>query len=91
MNKVKYIYKVSTSKLGGYDSWDSIIVIAEDEVQARNTHPRDLASNRIHSYKENINYFTRGWNLPENLIVEKIGIANKNQQCGTILASFNAG
>lgn len=75
---MKYIYKVSTNKLGGYDSWDSIIVIAEDKEQARNTHPRDLASNKTDYYKSNILNFTRGWNLPENLIVEKIGISYKN-------------
>lgn len=38
-----FVYRISQTKSGGYDSYDSAVVIAESEAQARLIHPSEFA------------------------------------------------
>jgi hypothetical protein len=75
MNK---LYKIWQIKNTDYDTYDSAIVCAETEEEARNIE--------VGSVDE---YGT--WVRPEDVHVEEIGIAKDNLKKGIILASFNAG
>ena len=75
MNK---LYRIWQDKNNDYDTYDSAIVCAEDEEEARNT---DLGS--VGQYGT--------WVEPEDVHVEEIGIANDDVEKGIILASYNAG
>ena len=72
MNK---LYKIWQDKNNNYDTFDSAIVCAENEEEARNT-------------KLGNNY---SWVKPEDVHVEEIGIAKDDVEKGIVLASFNAG
>ena len=79
------IYVVSRTDGVGYDEYDSFVVVACDEEEARNTHP----SNNSDSY---IEHWGSSWiskSEIHTLDVERIGTSI--QPCGVILSSFNAG
>lgn len=67
----------------GYDTYDSAIVCADNEEEARNTLP----SQRIKWHDQ----YSQWCSSPENVQVQEIGAANPSQKKGVILASFNAG
>ena len=75
MNK---LYKIWQIKNTDYDTYDSAIVCAETEEEAKNTEVGSVGD-----------YGT--WVKPEDVHVEEIGIAKDNVKKGIILASFNAG
>jgi len=80
------IQKVNTR----YDSFDSAIVCAENEEEARVTHPDHTKNNDWPEWQHlEANYWD--WAKPENVKVRLIGVANKNTEKGVVLASFNAG
>jgi hypothetical protein len=101
----KNIYLVTRTDPGGYDSWDSFVVIATDETEARYTYPG--LYHRWHSSKSGLSgrwVFVyqdgsilprgegHGWvDDPEQLEVTKIGVADSTPEDPVILASFNAG
>lgn len=62
----------------GYDTYDSMVVVAASEEEARQIVPSEYALE------------SGAWSYPNNLKVECIGYTNI--KCGTIIiASFNAG
>jgi len=81
------LYLVSRDEPIGYDEFDSMLVAAESEDDARSIHPYGLeysgdfwnASNWVH--RESV----------EGLNVEKIGVADEGIKRKVIIASFNAG
>ena len=75
MNK---LYKIWQNTNNGYDTYDSAIVCAETEEEARN-----IEVGSVGEYG--------GWVSPEYVHVEEIGIAKDSVKKGIILASFNAG
>lgn len=75
MNKLYKIWQDIYDIYYDYDMYDSAIVCAENEEEARNTKFDDIDS----------------WVKPEDVHVEEIGIAKDNIKKGIILASFNAG
>lgn len=91
------LYLVSQDDNSGYDTFDSIIVAAESEEQARRTYPNntrvwdeekecwlctyDLTRDRSDTWS---NYLS-------SIDVELIGEAKPGTKAGLILASFNAG
>lgn len=95
------LYKVSQNINNGYDTYDSIIVCAENEEDARLIHPYE----RVTHYKNGEWYCTRcippydeyihtnyEWiNELYKLKVEYIGEAAETMKKGVVLASFNAG
>lgn len=76
------IYKLSQSINTDYDTFDSIIVIAHDEKDAKTIAPsgQTLSKN---------DYVV--WCEPQHITVELIGFANLYQSRGVVCASFNAG
>ena len=69
------IFKIWQEVNNGYDTYDSAIVVAENEEEARKS-PIDI-------YYE--------WAHPDDIKVEYIGEAKEGTEKGVILASFNAG
>lgn len=86
---MKYIYILVYGE-GGYDAFDSHIVIAQNEEEARAFCPcADECEEHHHSgYNKNHNCI---WQNPEKVSCEKIGVADDNQEKGVVLSSFNAG
>ena len=99
------IYLVSQKVNNGYDTYDSMVVCAEDVQQAKRIHPSPAWSDGGYYDEEikefwtkNVNgvpYFFEGfgsWTNDLNAInVEYIGEASKEIKKGVICASFNAG
>ena len=71
----KKLYKIWQEVSDDYDTYDSAVVCAESEDEARNTH---LGASDT-------------WPKPEYVKVKEIGIANDDVKKGIIVASFNAG
>lgn len=97
----KNIYLVKRTDPGGYDSWDSFVVIAYNKTEARYTYPGPY--HRWHSIQRCWVFVyhdgstepsspSRCWvDDPEQLEVTKIGVADYTPENPVILASFNAG
>lgn len=78
------LYRISQTVNYGWDTYDSAIVAAETENDARNIHPSGNNSNfgGICSWST--------WCEPEDVNIELIGTAVTGIE-GVVLASFNAG
>lgn len=80
---MNYLYLLSQTKNHGCDTYDSCIVCAESEDLARLINPASRG------WSES---YMAGWcNTPEQVTVERIGIAKPSLQIGVVLASFNGG
>lgn len=95
------LYLISQSENGGWDTYDSVVVAAENEEDAKILNPRHHRewSKELKGW---IFVFHNGtkdteadeddsWTSPENVKVEYIGEAKEGTEAGVILASFNAG
>lgn len=99
------IYKISQGLNTGWDTYDSVVVCAESEDDARTIHPSEyithITNNKwMGTYSGGIgkgNEYEQdssNWVLYseiDKIIVEYIGEASTEQKRGVILASFNAG
>lgn len=75
------LYLISQNENDGYDTYDSLIVAANNEEEASTIHPDGSWENP-----------TMAWcSSPALVTVEYIGKAAPNVEKGLILASFNAG
>jgi len=78
------IYRISQDGNTRYDTYDSAVVVAENEEDARSIHPDGG------EFDPN-----EGWptwcKQKEDVKVEYMGIADKSLKRGVILSSFNAG
>lgn len=99
------IYLVEQDINNDYDTYDSFIVIAESEQQAREIHPSAHATH--HKNGEWYGTYAGGNNIGGEYVlsthdwidfsaihllkVTHIGVANKDSTPGVVLASFNAG
>ena len=76
------LYLISQTENDDYDTYDSAVVAAKSEEDARLINPDGPEWNRQFG----------GWcSTPEAVTVELIGRAKKGTVSGVILASFNAG
>lgn len=90
----------------GYDTYDSAVVAAETEEDARRTHPASMAFEDWMYYrwsddakmwighrKDGSTYFPsgNGWTTPDRVRVRLIGEAVDVPKVGAICSSFNAG
>jgi hypothetical protein len=85
------LWLVSQGINNGYDTFDSMVVVAEQESDARKIHPAETWD---WIDEENYNYwqYNSVWaNTPEQVDIEYIGEAAPNTDAGIVLASFNAG
>lgn len=79
------LYLISQEVNNGYDTYDSAVVCADSEDEARHIHPRGIDP-------KSWEFIFPCWaNTPEEVSVELIGTADDNITNGVILASFNAG
>jgi hypothetical protein len=80
------IYLLEQSLNQNWDTYDSIVVIAESEDKARLINPYD--DNWAHGEH------CRGWvskSDTDKIKVTELGVANKDEKPRVVLASFNAG
>lgn len=84
------LFKISQSVNTGYDTYDSSIVCAKDEVEARKYHP----DGRKHA-DEKGDFVDDGWpswaDRVSQVEVIHIGTASPTCPIGIVLSSFNAG
>ena len=85
------IYKISQNENNDYDTFDSMVVIAKDENEARIMCPSFDSSDYI-KYDFTSGFGNSEWaSKLENVTVEYIGKAKKNEVARIVLASYNAG
>jgi hypothetical protein len=96
------LYKISQEKNCGYDTYDSAVVAAKSEDEARLIHPGWYESTsevltdgtwyRPWTYNGRTHVNKGTWaEFPSDVVVEFLGQAAEGIQPGTIVASFNAG
>ena len=86
------IYKIFQSENNDYDTFDSAIVAAESEEEARDMDPKSEWGNDPLKVNWNCNSRRSSWAFNrEKVNVEYIGVAKEDTKAGIILASFNAG
>jgi hypothetical protein len=86
------LYLISQSENNDYNTFDSAVVAAESEDEARAIHPESswghLSSAEL--WEQQAEFC--GWaSSPGNVCVKLIGTALEGQTAGVVLASFNAG
>ena len=79
------LYRITQIVNNDYDTYDSAIVAAESEDDARNMHPNFDFS--CPDYIPEATY----WAEPKDVHAEFIGVAAEGIERSVILASFNAG
>jgi len=78
------LYLLKQNDNNNYDTYDSCLVCAENEADARTIDPNG------NEFKEGGRYGE--WALSKDSITcEEIGEANDKQERGVVIASFNAG
>lgn len=94
---MKKLYLLSQNVNNGYDTYDSCVVCATSEDEARTTNPGGFRKWHDGTWWFQ---FTDGkeekgedhtWCLPDDVKVEEIGEANDDVALGVVCASFNAG
>ena len=84
------LYIISNNESGGYDTFDSAVVCAENEEEARKIHPGEWVKDKW--WEKPVKDCDSSWATRlENINVEYIGEADEGIEPGVILASFNAG
>lgn len=82
-NTPVYLWLLSQSVDNGWDTYDSAVVAASTEDEARRIHPSGVP-------REEAECWT--WAHPDFVTVQRIGIADEGVVAGTVVcASFNAG
>ena len=77
------LYLISNVVNGGYDTYDSAVVAAENPLSAQATHPSGCEGE--------FNNYNHTWCNIQDVKVELIGKAKAGTKAGVILASFKAG
>lgn len=98
------LWRIARTDIGGYDTYDSAVVAALDETQARSVHPGgdlkwlgDAGWRRIEAPAKELPEWSRpdgaygDWTHPANVTATLIGDATEGTAEGVICASFNAG
>jgi hypothetical protein len=75
------LWVISQDVNDGYDTYDSAVVAAETEDEARGIYPGGSL----------LSWVVRDWTTPENVTVRYIGEAAADVVPGVVIASFNAG
>lgn len=81
------LYLISQSFNNDYDTYDSAVVAAKNEEDAKQVYPGDA------NKPEDVERWRRmNWASPEHVDVTYIGTAKPGTKAGTVIcASFNAG
>jgi hypothetical protein len=94
------LWLISQDVNNGWDTYDSAVVAAETEEEARNIYPDNWDNNpkrwngsKWLWYLEDgrvLDYSSGSWTSPDNVQVQFLADGYEGQ-AGTVLASFNAG
>lgn len=79
------IYKIEQNDVTGYGTFDSAVVIAEDEETAKRIHPESTLGPFNTVFGENRDTWTDN---PDKVKVTLLGTALDGMQAGVICASF---
>lgn len=98
------LYLISQYDNMGYDTYDSAVVVAKNEQEAREVHPSELVTHVSNGKwmgtykrgelkgKEYVQDNIRGWVSFKDISCIKVELLGKtDKKKGLILASFNAG
>jgi hypothetical protein len=94
------LYLISQTACGGYDTYDSAVVCAEDEAEAQITDPSGYSKwhdggwyFQYTNSAEKLEKSRYDWtsNPLKDVKVLELGEANEGMEKGVICASFNAG
>lgn len=85
------IYLVSQSKVSGYDTYDSFVVVASSEESARRIHPASVCGEIQFVGEENDYGAWVGVGDLDNVKVFFLGTAREGFKEEVVCASFNAG
>lgn len=97
---MKYIYKVSQNVNNSWDTYDSMIVVADNIEEASKLSPStnyvwsDEKESWMFVYFDGTmskEYKIYSWCLPHETTVELIGVTDLYSESKVLLASFNAG
>jgi len=83
------LYVISQSENNDYDTYDSAVVCAENEEEARKIHPSEYAEDKW--WEKPKDPYSPWATKLENVDVKYIGEATEGVEPGIIIASFNAG
>jgi hypothetical protein len=83
------LYLLSQTENGGYDTFDSAVVAAENEEEARMIYPGHHSEGTIWDGREKSMFGT--WCDAHYVDVDYLGEAREGTEGGIIVASFNAG
>ena len=86
------LYLLIQNDNNGYDTYDSCVVCAKDEKEAKTISPEggifvETTGKKSSRYTPWSTWAKRA----SSITCEEIGTANENQKKGVVLASFNAG
>jgi hypothetical protein len=81
------LWLISQGIRNGYDTFDSMVVAARTEEDARKMHPRSTGDEGYCWEKHNYVWA----DSPDQVNVKYLGTAEPSMDEGVILASFNAG
>ena len=79
------LYHISQTENNGWDTYDSAVVAALSEEDAKSIHPNPTKGS---DGWETFNY---SWTHPDNVTAKLVGVAAEGVERGVICASFNAG
>jgi hypothetical protein len=85
------LYLLRQNVNNGYDTYDSAIVAATTEAEAKEIHPSIYSKDIIYSDDLSIYDWAYDWCTPKDVQVTYIGTAKPGTNKGVILSSFNAG
>ena len=91
------IYKISQTVNDDWDTYDSAVVAAENEEEAKKINPDKYAEEEWWNDNYKLGYYRLGYTSGswcftlEQVKVELIGVAKEGTKKGVIVASFNAG
>ena len=80
------LYRIWQEVNDNYDTYDSAVVAARDEEDARSINPESIHFDEQRSWMD-----YGSWTTPENVKVEFLGEAADNIKRSIICVSFNAG
>jgi hypothetical protein len=83
-HEIMKLYLISQDQNNDYDTYDSAVVCAKSEEEARNIHPNVFSDDPWED--------SGAWcSSPDLVTVIEIGVANPSQAPGIVCSSFNAG
>jgi hypothetical protein len=83
------LYLLTQNDNNGYDTYDSCIVCAKNEDEAKTISPEGGIF--VETTGKRSSWHTAWAKRASSITCEEIGTANENQKKGVILSSFNAG